>query len=128
MPSNKLAKRILVGASAVAAGFAVRSATRHRYSFRSKSVFITGGSRGLGFVIARIFAEQGARLTLVARHQSSLDAAEVALRDLGAEVLTIACDVRDRNEAASAVQRAIDYHGALDVLINNAGVMQVGPF
>jgi len=127
MRSSKLAKGILVAAAAATAGFAVRSATRVRYNFRNKSVLITGGSRGLGFVLARTFAEQGARLTLVARHQSSLDAAEVALRDLGADVLTIACDIRNRDEAASAVQRAIDYHGAVDVLINNAGIIQVGP-
>src|SRR5690242_20684099 len=128
MASNKLAKRLLIAATAAAAGLVVRSATRNRYDFRNKSVFITGGSRGLGFVVARIFAEQGARLTLVGGHQSSLDAAEVVLRDLGAEVLTIACDIRNRDEASSAVQRAVDYHGAVDVLVNNAGVIQVGPF
>jgi short-subunit dehydrogenase len=128
MASNKLAKRLLIAATAAAAGFAVRSATRTRYDFRNRSVFITGGSRGLGFVVARILAEQGARLTLVGRHQSSLDAAEVVLRDLAAEVLTIACDIRNRDEASSAVQRAVDYHGGVDVLVNNAGVIQVGPF
>jgi NAD(P)-dependent dehydrogenase (short-subunit alcohol dehydrogenase family) len=118
----------LIGAAAVAGGLVIRAATRSRYSFAGKSVLITGGSRGLGLVVARILAKEGARLTLVARTEKALEAAEAELRSLGAEVLTIAGDIRNREEAAAIVKRAIGHHGSLDVLINNAGVIQVGPF
>ena len=100
---------------------------RMRFSFRGRSVVITGGSRGLGLVIARQLAAEGARLCLLARNAAELQRAESELRVSGAEVLTIACDVRNQTEVNEAIRRAVDRFGTVDVLINNAGIIQVGP-
>jgi NAD(P)-dependent dehydrogenase (short-subunit alcohol dehydrogenase family) len=99
----------------------------HDYSFSGKSVLITGGSRGLGLAIGRILAAEGARLTLLARNGAELERAAADLRGRGAQVLTIAGDVSDQNTAHMAVERAVTQYGGIDVLINNAGIIQVGP-
>ncbi len=83
-----------------------------------KSVLITGASRGIGAATARIFAEAGARLVLMARTQDALD--DLA-RDLGA--VAHVGDVAEFADMAAAVQLAQDRHGGLDVLIGNAGVI-----
>jgi NAD(P)-dependent dehydrogenase (short-subunit alcohol dehydrogenase family) len=95
--------------------------------FRHKVVIITGGSRGLGFVLARQLAAEGARVALLARSADDLDAAASKLRESGANVLTVTCDVGDRAQVADAVRRVVEHFGRLDVLINVAGVIQVGP-
>ena len=109
------------------AALALSWALRRRESFRGRSVVITGGSRGLGLLMARIFAEEGARLTLVARDEGELARAADDLRRRGAQVLTLPCDVRDRAQVEEAVGRVLGRFGRVDVLINNAGVIQVGP-
>ena len=88
---------------------------------------ITGGSRGLGWLLARQLAGEGARLTIVARTQADLDKAAADLRAHGAEVLAFPCDVRDRQQAAGRSAAGDQRFGRLDVLINNAGIIQVGP-
>jgi NAD(P)-dependent dehydrogenase (short-subunit alcohol dehydrogenase family) len=72
-------------------------------------------------------AREGARVALVARTAEDLDAAAEKLRKTGAEVLTLPCDVSDRAQVVEAVRRVVDRFGGLDVLINSAGVIQVGP-
>jgi NAD(P)-dependent dehydrogenase (short-subunit alcohol dehydrogenase family) len=120
--------QILLASGAIAAAVAGRRILQHRaFSFRGKSVLITGGSRGLGLVMARIFAEEGARLTLIGRNLDTLQAAEAEFRTTGAEVLTVPADVRDRELVENAVQAAVDVYGGIDVLVNNAGIIQVGP-
>jgi NAD(P)-dependent dehydrogenase (short-subunit alcohol dehydrogenase family) len=120
-------KHIVLGAAALAAGLVLRSSTPPRDSFRGKSVLITGGSRGLGLLIARILAREGARLTLVARHRQALEVAQEELSTLGADVWVVDADVRRPEDAHGTVQQAVERFGGLDVLINNAGVIQVGP-
>lgn len=124
---NNRTKWMFAGAGAVSAAAAVGLLSRRPYSFRDKAVFITGGSRGLGLLMARVFAEEGARLTLVSRHSKDLQAAESELMDTGARVLTLACDVRDRVQVQETIDASVKLHGSIDVLINNAGVIQVGP-
>jgi len=114
---------LTVGASLIARG--LRAA--RRMDFRGKSVLITGGSRGLGLVVARQLADEGARLTLVARDAAELERARDELTSRGADVLVVACDLSRRNEAERLVEHVVDRTGRLDVLINNAGVIQVGP-
>ncbi len=97
------------------------------YDFRGKSVLITGGSRGLGLVLAREFAAEGALLTLVARDSAELEQARQELAASGADVLAFTCDIRDEREAANAIERAVARYGGIDVLVNNAGVIQAGP-
>ena len=99
---------------------------RHAISFEGRVVVITGGSRGLGLVLARQLAAEGARLCLLARNRSELDRARAQLPE-GAEVMTIRCDVRRRADVRAAMDMILEKWMAIDVLINNAGVIQVGP-
>jgi NAD(P)-dependent dehydrogenase (short-subunit alcohol dehydrogenase family) len=102
---------------------------REAYDFAGKSVVITGGSRGLGLILARTLADEGARLTLIARDEEELARAadDIRTRQPFAEVLTVAADVRRRYDAERAIAEALDRHSRVDVLINNAGIIQVGP-
>src|SRR5580698_6025141 len=118
-----LAGALILGA---AAGLAMGK-PRKRFSFRGRSVIITGGSRGLGLELARQLARQRARLTLIARDLMELKRAERELTALGAEVLTVSCDIRQQEEVVEAVARTVTAMGRVDVLINNAGIIQVGP-
>ena len=102
---------------------------REAYDFNGKSVVITGGSRGLGLVMARELAGEGARLTLLARDEGELGraATDIRTREPFADVLTVVADVRKRYEAERAIARTLEQYGRVDVLINNAGIIQVGP-
>ena len=123
-------QQFLLGlAAGVAAVIAGRQAVRRRHAvdFRGRVVVITGGSRGLGLVMARQFAAEGARLCLLARDEAELARASQQLADSGAEILTIRCDVRRRADVRAAVDEILERWTAIDVLINNAGVIQVGP-
>jgi len=90
-------------------------------------VLITGGSRGFGLLVARQLAEQGARLTIAARDTAELERARDELVSRGGDVAIHACDIRRREDAERIVQQVVERTGALDVLINNAGIIQVGP-
>jgi NAD(P)-dependent dehydrogenase (short-subunit alcohol dehydrogenase family) len=95
--------------------------------FAGKSVVILGGSRGLGLVIARELADEGARLTIAARDAAELERAGKDLETRGADVRMIVCDVRDRDQVQSTIDGAAARRGGIDVLVNVAGVIQVGP-
>jgi NAD(P)-dependent dehydrogenase (short-subunit alcohol dehydrogenase family) len=119
---------LAAGAFTVGAALVTRALrTARRIDFRGTSVLITGGSRGLGLLVARELAEEGARLTLAARDSAELERARQELVSRGYEVETITCDLSVRNEAAGLVERVVARTGRLDVLINNAGIIQVGP-
>lgn len=94
---------------------------------RNRVVLITGGSRGLGLVLARQLGYRGARLALIARDEEDLRRAEDELHSMGAVAKAFSCDVRDQQQVQDTMQRVIDHYGVIDVLINNAGVIQVGP-
>jgi NAD(P)-dependent dehydrogenase (short-subunit alcohol dehydrogenase family) len=93
-----------------------------------KVVLITGGSRGLGLVMAMEFAKQRARFVLCARNEVELEQARVKLSELGAEVLVIPCDVSDKDQAQDIIERATALCGRIDILVNNAGIICVGPW
>jgi len=98
------------------------------FNFAGKSVLITGGSRGLGLVLARELVGRGARVAICARDREELERARIDLRGRGAgDVLAFPCDVTDRAQVQELVRLCQDRFGGIDVLINNAGVIQVGP-
>jgi NAD(P)-dependent dehydrogenase (short-subunit alcohol dehydrogenase family) len=115
---------LVAGVAGVAAG--LRRANP-RFSFAAKVVLVTGGSRGLGLVLARELARRGARLVICARDPAELERARAELASMGADVLAVTCDVSDPAQARSFVSQALERFGAIDVLINNAGIIQVGP-
>ena len=90
-------------------------------AFQNKTVLITGASRGIGEAAARLFAEGGANVVLVARGE---DAIAAIAADIGAKALAVPCDVSDYQAVEGAVNAAIDAFGGVDVLINNAGVIE----
>jgi NAD(P)-dependent dehydrogenase (short-subunit alcohol dehydrogenase family) len=97
------------------------------YSFRGKVVVITGGSRGLGLAIARELGTRGARLAICGRDAESLERARASLARLGSEVVAVPCDVTDQASVDALVDRVHSLLGPVDILINNAGVIEVGP-
>ncbi len=100
---------------------------RREFDFRGRTVLITGGSRGLGLVLARELAHAGARLSICARDPQELERARADLAGRGAEVLAFPCDVTDRAQVQEWVRLSEERFGGVDVLVNNAGVIQVGP-
>jgi NAD(P)-dependent dehydrogenase (short-subunit alcohol dehydrogenase family) len=98
-----------------------------RFSYRERVVLITGGSRGLGLVIARQICENGGKVAILARDPEELARAKTDLAQRGGEVFTIQCDLLDRAQIHSAVRKTLDCFGRIDILINNAGVIEVGP-
>jgi len=97
------------------------------YNLYDKTVLITGGSRGLGLVMAREFARHGPRLAICARDVEELEHARTDLEQFNVDVMTVRCDVRNRQEVNDMVASVNSRFGSIDVLVNNAGVIQVGP-
>jgi short-subunit dehydrogenase len=94
---------------------------------RGQVAVVTGASRGLGLLLARQLADQGCRLVICARDQDELTRARADLERCGTEVLAVRCDISDRAQAEDLIERAIEHFGSVDVLVNNAGIIQVGP-
>ncbi|HEV2764305.1 MAG TPA: SDR family NAD(P)-dependent oxidoreductase [Pyrinomonadaceae bacterium] len=120
---------LMLAAAGAGALLAARALMRWRraYDLRGKSVLITGGSRGLGLVLAREAARQGARVAICARNPAELERARADLRARGAQVFAFPCDVSDKLQVNELVRLVTDRFGSVDVLVNNAGVIQVGP-
>ncbi len=97
------------------------------YNFSGKVVLITGGSRGLGLVMARQLAKEGARLVLCARDETELENARIELAGKGADVLVMKCDVTVEEQVNNMIANVQNEFGPIDVLINNAGVIHAGP-
>ena len=94
----------------------------------NKVAIITGGSSGIGHAAARLFARHGARLVLVARRRTELDALVAQLADGGAQAVACVGDVGDAACAQGAVALALQRFGGLDIAFNNAGTLgPMGP-
>src|SRR5438046_10634101 len=112
---------LLAVALLFAAWLALRVIRTLRFSLRNKVVLITGGSRGLGLVLARQICAQGGKVALIARDADELARAKADLAPRGGVVLTIQCDLLNAEQIQSAVRQIIDRFGKIDILINNCG-------
>jgi len=88
---------------------------------------VTGASSGIGATTATALAAQGAAVTLAARRRDRLEALAAGIRDQGGTALVLESDITDEQQATDAVARTVAELGRLDTLINNAGVMLLGP-
>ncbi|WP_210486250.1 SDR family NAD(P)-dependent oxidoreductase [Rufibacter aurantiacus] len=120
---------LLLAGAGLGALLALRTRARRKaeFSFTDRTVLITGGSRGLGLVLARMFAEQGAKIAICSRTQHQLDAAREELEAGGATVLAFDCDVSDQGQVKAMIREITERLGPVEVLINNAGIIAAGP-
>ena len=97
--------------------------------FQDKTVLITGGSSGIGLAAAQKFAQEGARVAILARGRERLEKAaqEIAKFSTEQKVLPIACDVRDEKGLMDAFTQVVETFGRLDILVNNAGSARSAP-
>lgn len=93
---------------------------------KNKVVAITGGAQGLGFAMARKIAERGAHLALIDINAEPLDQAAASLRESGVEVATFVANVADEDSVIAAFDGIMDRFGALQGLVNNAGITRDG--
>src|SRR6266700_5115550 len=128
MVSNMDSRFFLLAAALVlAAWLALRIIRTLRFSLTNKIALITGGSRGLGLVLARQICAAGGKVALLARDNDEWIRAKSDVTRRGGRVFTIQCDLLDSEQIQLAVRQTIDRFGKIDVLINNAGVIEVGP-
>jgi NAD(P)-dependent dehydrogenase (short-subunit alcohol dehydrogenase family) len=120
---------LLAAGATLAAAFAARNMVRRsrHFSFADRTVLVAGGSRGMGLVLARQLVDAGARVAILARTAADIEAAERELRARGGEVMALPCDVSRAEDVRATVQQVLDRFGAIDVLFNFAGIIQVGP-
>ena len=138
--THTLARRILIGGAVIGGGTAALAAgtlagaalayralrQARRFRFSGSTVVITGGSRGLGLALARVFLRRGARVALLARDAETLERARQLLAGQGT-IFVRPCDIRDPDQVQQAVADVHQEFGEIDVLINNAGTLTVGP-
>src|SRR5688572_15440582 len=124
-PSSRLLATVALGAGAF--GLAVAARYRARYNFENKVAVITGGSRGLGLVLARELASRGASLGLMARDAIELARARRTI-DSESLVQLLPADVTDPAQVEQAFSTMIRRFGRIDAVINNAGQILSAPF
>jgi short-subunit dehydrogenase len=98
-----------------------------KFSFRDQCAVVTGGSRGLGFLIAKELCREGANVVIIARNVDELTSAKTELEKYGTKVLAIQCDLLVPSHIEFAVRQTLERFGKIDILINNAGIIEVGP-
>lgn len=126
---EQITKRILWTAlgSALYAAAAAYLRAGQKFDLRGKVVLITGGSRGLGLVLAREFASRGAVVAVCARNREALANVESDFRRQGNKLLAVECDLTDRRQVQQMISTVERDLGPIDVLVNNAGTILVGP-
>ena len=91
-----------------------------------KVAIITGGNSGVGAATAELFAKEGAKVVITARRVPQLEEVAEKIRAAGGEVLPVPCDVSKVEDVEAMVQKVVETYGKIDVLVNNAGVLEAG--
>lgn len=100
---------------------------RRHFDWRGMRVVVTGGSRGLGLVVARMLVERGANVAICARGKESLGRAADELRQMGGNIIAEPCDLRDQEQVKQFIGQVEQQWGGIDILFNIAGIIEVGP-
>lgn len=95
---------------------------------KNKTALVTGAGKGIGKAIALALAKEGVNVILVARTQEEIDSVAAKVRSLRVKALAVTADVADINSVNAAVEKALSEFGAIDILINNAGIASFGKF
>ena len=111
----------------LAAGVAIAVRPRPLADLRGQVAVITGGSRGLGLLLARELGREGCTLAICARDEAELQRARADLEARGMTVHTGRCDVSDRQDVERFIADVVRRFGGVDLLVNNAGIIKVGP-
>jgi NAD(P)-dependent dehydrogenase (short-subunit alcohol dehydrogenase family) len=132
LQTAQMAAAILAAAAAATYALMPENPKRNANRRSGKIVVITGGSRGLGFALAERFGRSGAKLVLAARNLDELSDAREGLLTRGAvihpdDILLIPADLTDTAQATLLIEHTISHFGRIDILINNAGIIEVGP-
>jgi short-subunit dehydrogenase len=122
---TRTSKLAAVAAALAATAYAARR--RRRADFYGKTVVVAGASRGLGLELARGFSKEGAHVVLLARSRAKLAEAARELEGKGASVSVYGCDITKEDEVRRTVAAIIGDSERIDVLVNVAGMIQVGP-
>jgi short-subunit dehydrogenase len=117
----------LAGGGALAAAAVAKHLRRPKLNLAGKVVLITGGSRGFGLALASRFGRMGCRLALCARDPEELERAAARLSSHASEVKVFPCDLSRAEEIPQLIERVVREMGDLNGLVNNAGLIQVGP-
>ena len=91
-----------------------------------KVAIITGGNSGVGAATAELFAKEGAKVVITARRMPQLEEVAAKIRENGGEVLPISTDVSNAEQVENMVAKVVETYGRVDVLVNNAGVLEEG--
>jgi len=116
----------LAAGGAIGLALAIRAKRADRYDLRGRVAVVTGGSRGLGFLVAEELARAGCHVVICARDPRELALARDQLSP-HTDVLAVTCDVSNPSDVERLVSRAMTRFGRIDLLINNASIIQVGP-
>lgn len=130
MDTERLSRKVAPIAGGIGAVLAAREvlARAREADLRGQVALVTGGCRGLGLAIARELADEGCRLAICARDEVELQRAHHELEQRGAEVFAGRCDVADKADVDRLVAEVLETYGRIDLLVCNAGVIQVGQF
>src|SRR6266849_3274906 len=90
-----------------------------------KVAWISGATSGIGEATARLFAREGAKVAVVGKHLTLSRRIAAELKAAGGDALSVACDVSNEQQVRDSICRTVEHFGALDILINNAGIVHV---
>jgi NAD(P)-dependent dehydrogenase (short-subunit alcohol dehydrogenase family) len=123
----KLAAAVIGGVAVAGAGTKAYLRSSRRIRLRDRVVLIAGGSRGLGLVLAREFADAGARVAICARNERELDRVRDEFAEKGWPLVALPCDIGVRAEVGKVIGTVREQMGDVEILVNNAGTILVGP-